>query len=1218
MRIARPGSNRARLLSLAATVLLVGGMLPATVAAVAPSGAPTLQTPTAGQTVSSNPTFSWTAVTGATKYRFQVSTSNTFTPLTYTVDTTNRKATPPADLPLGTLYWRVAGTDGAAGIGPFTNGTFTKQWGTAPTILAPASVDTFDFPTEPVLFRWQPLAGAKSYTIEIDDAPDFIGATSATTANTNYSLTEPQTVGQTFYWRLRATSSTGGVVSAWISTRQYDHTWSTVPTLVTPANTTAVAVTDLVFSWTPVVGAKTYELQISPNGDWANNLVAGIPPIKGTRFSPPATLDNGSYFWRVRAKDAKATPNNGGWSAEWQFTRGWSDRPTTTAPAWVTGDPAAQVTGNLTFAWTPIRNASHYEIETSHDVNFSPGDASTTSCFTNHTRFTPYGRITGAGEPGSCALSIGNSGSVYYWRVRGIDATTGVLGLWSQTGTADTARFIRVPQPPTLTSPADAATVETPVLTWATVPNVEKYIVTIKKSDQSTNVGGTPAITYGLSFTPTAALIITDGPFYWFVQAVDGNGVTSNVPASGSWRTFNIVAPTTTTGLALLTPADLSSSVRMPSMTWEPFTGATYYKVRYGSSGFLNATALSGGTQLKFAGFTYAALTLPPDTYFWFVEAWDGSGKIGETPVPGYRSFTITEASTLGTSDYTAPPKCTPVDPCSAERDTPTLTWLSTPYAGAYEVTIANDANFTSVVRRYITAYTTLTPRESLVDNQAGQAFYWFVRPCIDYLRVRCGPGSDDSTANDNASAFQKKSKAVALVSPAAGATVANEAPFTWTDFLATNLAAPFANNQEAKTYKIDVSLVSDFASIFDTATVDQTTYTAYARTYPEGPLYWRVQAIDGSGNALTSSASRVVNKVSPALTTTHPTNASVEPGVPYFTWTPQAYAATYTVEIYRNGDTAFSPANLALSVATKFSAWSPTTALPAGAYAWRVRRSDADGRAGPWSAARTFTLGPAATTLTAPANAAAVDPINFAFTWAGISGAVQYTIEVAPTCAFSASTDTQTTVMTSWAPTKRYANGTYCWRVKSLDGSLNVLSTSATRTFTVGSVVPPPTVTPSTYVPVTPVRMLDTRTGNGLAGRFTASTARTLQITGRNGIPAAAVAVTGNLAVTNQTAAGWLAMTPTPNNNPTTSTLNFPFGDVRANNVTTSLSAGKVSIVYKAPGGKTTHVVFDVTGYFLEDTTGATYKPITPVRRLDTRSAIGLSGKFTAGVPRT
>jgi hypothetical protein len=53
--------------------------------------------------------------------------------------------------------------------------------------------------------------------------------------------------------------------------------------------------------------------------------------------------------------------------------------------------------------------------------------------------------------------------------------------------------------------------------------------------------------------------------------------------------------------------------------------------------------------------------------------------------------------------------------------------------------------------------------------------------------------------------------------------------------------------------------------------------------------------------------------------------------------------------------------------------------------------------------------------------------------------------------------------------------------------------------------------------------------------------------------------------------------------NNPTSSTLNFPVGDDRANAVTVALgSGGKLSVTYVGSvAGSSTQVIFDVTGYF-------------------------------------
>ena len=158
-----------------------------------------------------------------------------------------------------------------------------------------------------------------------------------------------------------------------------------------------------------------------------------------------------------------------------------------------------------------------------------------------------------------------------------------------------------------------------------------------------------------------------------------------------------------------------------------------------------------------------------------------------------------------------------------------------------------------------------------------------------------------------------------------------------------------------------------------------------------------------------------------------------------------------------------------------------------------------------------------------------------------------------------------------------------------------------------------------TTYVPIDPVRVLDSRIGIGLSGQFTAKSARSWQVAGVGGIPANAVGVTGNVTVTRQQAAGSVSITPTNTNSPSTSTLNFPVGDNRANNVAVALSpSGTLSAVFGGPSGKKTDLIFDVSGYFVADDSGATFTPITPVRVLNSRYGNGLSGAFARGVPRT
>ena len=159
------------------------------------------------------------------------------------------------------------------------------------------------------------------------------------------------------------------------------------------------------------------------------------------------------------------------------------------------------------------------------------------------------------------------------------------------------------------------------------------------------------------------------------------------------------------------------------------------------------------------------------------------------------------------------------------------------------------------------------------------------------------------------------------------------------------------------------------------------------------------------------------------------------------------------------------------------------------------------------------------------------------------------------------------------------------------------------------------------TFVPLEPLRILDTRDGTGLSGPFINSIPRTFNVAGAFGgeIPDDAVAITGNLTVAGQTSGGYVSAGPTITANPTSSTINFPLADNRANNLTLPLNAdGDLMAVFKGAPTKSTQLILDVTGYFLADDSGSTYEPITSARVLDTRFGIGLSGKFVFNAPRT
>lgn len=134
-----------------------------------------------------------------------------------------------------------------------------------------------------------------------------------------------------------------------------------------------------------------------------------------------------------------------------------------------------------------------------------------------------------------------------------------------------------------------------------------------------------------------------------------------------------------------------------------------------------------------------------------------------------------------------------------------------------------------------------------------------------------------------------------------------------------------------------------------------------------------------------------------------------------------------------------------------------------------------------------------------------------------------------------------------------------------------------------------------SSFVSVTPARVLDSRTGLGLVGPLVSPTPRVLQVTGEiarpHGSTAVVVPESASAVVLNVTAVlpqvdGFFSVRPdgTPGA-PETSNLNFSAGAIIPNAVTVALPAsGAVELTYDAFGavGPTADVLVDVTGLYV------------------------------------
>ncbi len=142
----------------------------------------------------------------------------------------------------------------------------------------------------------------------------------------------------------------------------------------------------------------------------------------------------------------------------------------------------------------------------------------------------------------------------------------------------------------------------------------------------------------------------------------------------------------------------------------------------------------------------------------------------------------------------------------------------------------------------------------------------------------------------------------------------------------------------------------------------------------------------------------------------------------------------------------------------------------------------------------------------------------------------------------------------------------------------------------------------PSSFVAITPTRVLDTRIAAGLPGALTSAQPQTLDVTGSipvvlpgdqlstgSPVPDGATAIVANVTIVGPTTPGFVAVRPgTATGNPTTSSLNATTsGIVLPNSVTVELpttgaNAGQIQLWYQGTTPTaTTHLLIDIVGYY-------------------------------------
>jgi parallel beta-helix repeat protein len=470
-----------------------------------------------GVALTRRPSFEWSAVSDATSYTFQLSTSATFSSLTVNVKVSSPTYTVKSSLSTTkTYYWRVK-----------ANGNQSSAWSQTFrfTSANPPATPGLASPTDGSLLtdyqprlNWNSVANSQNYQVQLATSSSF--SSSSLIVNTNVDtvtyldLPSPLKADGTYYWRVRAFDKSGQY-SLWTSYRSIK-TAMLPPVLLDPAIDSSAMTTRPTFDWNKLDGASSYHIQISRLSTFRSTIIDKV--VTDAFYTPTSDLPRTTrLYWRVSAKGSRPST----WSKVFSFTS--ADPPLVPVPLNPTNN--ALTTSNSpidllsvnyisTQNWGKVTDADHYELQ-----------FSTAKTFTKASIILDVNQISGLSYTINRSLV---SNTTFFWRVRSFDAI-GQYSNWSS------VRYFRTAMlPPELLAPAMNSTLTTirPVFDWKDVSGASGYVIQVSsKADFSKNLIST-SITKS---TYTSTINLPRGvTIYWRVYAKGTN------PSSWSNRIFTI------------------------------------------------------------------------------------------------------------------------------------------------------------------------------------------------------------------------------------------------------------------------------------------------------------------------------------------------------------------------------------------------------------------------------------------------------------------------------------------------------------------------------------------------------------------------------------------------------------------------------------------------------------------------------------------------------
>ncbi|MFN8359741.1 MAG: fibronectin type III domain-containing protein [Candidatus Kapaibacterium sp.] len=738
------------------------------------------------------------------------------------------------------------------------------------------------------------------------------------------------------------------------------------PSLVNPAdNATAVSV-DPTLAWQAAPCADRYQMQVSLTQDFSAILDDQV--VSGTSYNL-ATLDySTTYYWHVNAiKDEMVSP----WSPVYQFTTANPPPPVPTLASPMDGARTVP-TVNPLLNWNSSEGAVVYRVQ-----------VSTTADFTNLI-------MDNVASTSPVYIPAMENFTTYYWRVNAsnVSGTSAWSPVWSFRTVLASAELI---------APNDKEIyiIIPAVLTWRGTSGIDRYQVQIATDEEFNNlVENSTDIRETIHQT---ANLDNNTLYYWRIKSFAPDGEASN------WsdvHQFTTIIATPSLVLPYDGALDLPKTI---AFSWNKVEGDVQYRLQISTDVNFNSSVI---VDKSYSALSAMVSGLDGNTiYYWRVQA--GSPTAGRSIWSDVRTFSTLVDPTLGEA---------PLNGATALPFPVTLQWAGRGTATQYQLQLAKDAGFTSIVAD-ISKLAGLSTQVGLYEGlQYNTTYYWRIRPLSS---------TNITVAWSPVMRFRTALARTMLLAPA---NYSGNQPKT--------TLLQWQPVSGAMTYRVQVSTDREFSVL----TVDQSGVSAANYTINDlstnQPYYWHVMA-ESSDNGLGtwSEMWQFSTGTAPAAIPTlqAPANNAVnQPAVVDFRWESAVNATSYRLQLSK--DKAFATTILDKSNLRETS-YNGSGLEPNTTYYWRVRAANSVSES-PWSEVWHFTLVPAAPAMPAlfsPLDRSSNQPTTVVLKWMAPtfgSTVASYMVHVSESRDFTTLVENTTVTGTAYSAMNLRANTTYYWRI--------------------------------------------------------------------------------------------------------------------------------------------------------------------------------------------